>query len=373
MEQLDGLQDFMDDQSNELLNNTTPVPIRRLFQDQISTQPHLSKPDYMARAIRQMMQESPNVPTNELAIYLTEFEHLYEEYILNTPTAHVATSTEPNRIKTKLTPPQNNSLHTMSAIVPPSLQTNPIQVVISRDSYTDKEREVILLKPDATVQEFLIWQRGAKTTLALIDNYHDDILLRPRHHVTFNPMLTKEQIDKIYLNTWMKLHMATQKVCSQHSEIARIEPLQIHHLWKKLQTTYLPTTDSEIFKLEQAVYTLEQGNLSVKDFVLLLRDKTHELGPLGYPVQKTKILNILSDKLKNDTLKMFIFHLPGHLDLDECFQSILLFGKSLNNELPKILPALKLEQVLVVPKQSINSREYAIYVIILDIELTNVL
>ena len=359
MEHDDDSQQEREDQSFDLPNSTTPALVRRLFHDQFSTSPILSKPDYMARAVRQMLQESPNVPANDLAIYLSEFELLYEEHRLNTPTANTTPPTDPQRIKMTLPPPQHNSSPVINASMPMPPPSTPIQVVISRDGYTDKEREVIILKPDSTVQDFLIWQRGAKTTLALIDNYQDGILLRPRNLVGFHSSLTESQIDKLYLNTWMKLHMATQKVCSINTDIARIEPLEIHTLWKKLQTTYLPTTASEIFKLEQAVYTMEQGILPAKDFVTLLRDKTHELSQLGHPVQKSRILNLLLEKLKNETLKMFIFSLPTRFDLDECFSSILSFGKSMHTDVPQPTPNPKLEHVLaVVHKQPDSDREF---------------
>ena len=85
MDHEDEDRESIDEQLTDLPTSTTPAIARRLFHDQITTSPTLSKPDFMANAVRQMLRESPLIPTTELAIYMTEFDYLYEEHKLNTP------------------------------------------------------------------------------------------------------------------------------------------------------------------------------------------------------------------------------------------------------------------------------------------------
>ena len=201
MDHEDEDRESIDEQQTDLQTSTTPAIARRLFHDQITTSPTLSKPDFMANAVRQMLRESPLIPTTELAIYLTEFDYLYEEHKLNTPRVSIPILTESNRPRIILSPSQQTLPPVLTTSMSPTQSSNPIQVVISRVEYTDKEREVMTLRSDPSVREFLTWQQGAKITLALIDNYQDGILLYPRKSVAFPSSLTESQIDNLYINT----------------------------------------------------------------------------------------------------------------------------------------------------------------------------
>ena len=245
----------------------------------------------------------------------------YGEYLMNSPLGFQ--NPQPPTISQGYGPPlRTNHPYTSSAI----------NVIVNQSTYTEKEREVITLKPDATLQEFLGWQKSARETLSLIDHHQDAILTRSRTSIVFGSSLSEAQIDTLYKTVWMKLHMATRKLCVQNAEIAAIESPQVHQLWNKLQSVFLPTTPREKFKLENTFCTLTQGKLTSRAYIQLIREKSNELRLIGMPIAKERIICLLLTTLNNDTLKLFIYNLSPALNADECLNSILQYDNSITSD-----------------------------------------
>ena len=66
-----------------------------------------------------------------------------------------------------------------------SLNPSSINVTVNQGPYTETEREVMQIKPDASLTDFLSWQKSAIDTLSLTDNFDNDILIRPRLNIHF--------------------------------------------------------------------------------------------------------------------------------------------------------------------------------------------
>ena len=307
--------------SQGLSSSSTPTPNRRLFVGQHDPPTTLSKNQYMAMAWQHITQTNPNISISDMENYVSQTEQAYCAYRLNFPP-------EP------YSPPLPTIPHGFVSPLPmtPSYNPSSINVIVNQSTYTEKEREVITLKPDATLQEFLGWQKSARETLSLIDHHQDAILTRSRTSIVFGSSLSEAQIDTLYKTVWMKLHMATRKLCVQNAEIAAIESPQVHQLWNKLQSVFLPTTPREKFKLENTFCTLTQGKLTSRAYIQLIREKSNELRLIGMPIAKERIICLLLTTLNNDTLKLFIYNLSPALNADECLNSILQYDKSITND-----------------------------------------
>ena len=305
-----------------LPSSTTPAPNRRLFMGSRDPSTTLSKSQYMALALHQINQQSPNLSVTELEHYYAQYEMAYGEYLMNLPLGF-QNPPQPPTIPSGYGPP----LPTNHPYTSPT-----INVIVNQGAYTDKEREVEQLKADATLQEFLAWQKSARDTLSLIDNYQDAILTRPRPTILFGSSISEAQIVTVYKTIWTKLHMAIRKLCSKHTEIMDIPSPQVHQLWNMLQAIFLPTTMREKFKLETSFYALKQGKLTSRAYIQLIREKSNELRLIGIPIAKERIICLLLTTLNNDTLKLFIYNLSPALNADECLTSILLFDQSITND-----------------------------------------
>ena len=129
-----------------------------------------------------------------------------------------------------------------------------------------------------------------KATLSLIDHYREDILTHSRADILFEVALTDHQITILYKTVWTKLQMATRRLISKYTDLADIDSPQVHQLWNRLQSIFLPTTLQEKYKLETAFSTLTQGSLSAWDYIQLIREKSNELRQIGIPIAKEKIM-----------------------------------------------------------------------------------
>ena len=87
--------------------------------------------------------------------------------------------------------------------------------------------------------------------------------------------------------------MAVRKLTAVNSGIASIEATKVHDSWENLQETYLPTTELELFTLENDFNALKQGSLSCREYVTLIRDKSTELRQIKQPIAKARIMCML--------------------------------------------------------------------------------
>ena len=120
----------------------------------------------MAMAWHQINQTHPNLSVVDLEHYVSQYEMAYGEYLSNSPLESHAKPPLPT-IPHGFGPPRST--------IPTSIQPT-INVIVNHRTYTEKVREVITLKPDATLQEFLAWQKSAKEILSLTDHHQDAIL-----------------------------------------------------------------------------------------------------------------------------------------------------------------------------------------------------
>ena len=166
-----------------------------------------------------------------------------------------------------------------------------------------------MLRVEATVNEFLNWQKGAREKLSLIEHHKEEHLTIERGAVTFDSSITAD----------------------------------------------LPTTELGRFKLENDFNSLKQGTLSCREHVTLIRDKSHELRQLGLPIAKAKIVCMLLLTLNNESLRNYIHHLSPSLPVDEFLRSILTYEKTMVRESPAIkveaTPALPITPVALVVEQ----------------------
>ena len=278
---------------------------RSRFNSTMDSSSILSKDQYMARAWQQIYSEHPNCSLSDLEFYISQSNFEYETYSMNSRNASPSVEQAPP-LPAQPSPPLSMPLFP------------PIQVIVSQQTLTEKEREVDVLKPDANLQEFITWQKGARDTLSLVDNFNDQILIMDRSEITFNPMLSTEQIDQLYKTVWTKIHIATRKICGTNPDIASIEAPYVHLLWLQLRLTFFPTTEQEKFKLEDHFNNMEQGSLSSMDYITKIKDKAYELHLIGIDVPKDKIRYRLIETLKDDTLRHYLFTLPKSLTISEC-------------------------------------------------------
>ena len=319
--------------SQGISSSTTPTPNRRVFPINIDpNQTTMSKGQYMARAIRVVHQFNPNVQEDESAHYYKQYERAYGEYLLTTP-------------RTPPPPPPNVEF---LPPLPPTISTpTPINVIVQRSTYTEKEREVGTLRVEATVNEFLMWQKGAREKLSLIEHFKEDLLTMDRGAIIFDPSIPQDQTDQLYMTTWTKIQMAIRKLAAVNSGIANIEATKVHDLWERLQETYLPTTELERFKMENEFNSLKQGNLSCR-----------ELRQIALPIAKAKIVCMLLLTLTNESLRTHIYNLSliSSLPVDDFLRSILTYEKTMERELPAIKveakPSLPTQPVALVVEQS---------------------
>ena len=310
-----------------LPSSTTPAPNRQLFMGSRDPPPTLTKSQYMALAWHQINQQSPNLSVTELEHYYAQYEMAYGEYLMNSPLGFQNPPLPPTIPQGYGTPLPTNHPYTSPTI----------NVIVNQGAYTDKEREVEQLKADATLQEFLAWQKSARDTLSLIDNYQDAILTRPRPTILFGSSISEAQIVTLYKTIWTKLHMAIRKLCSKHTEIMDIPSPQVHQLWNMLQAIFLPTTMREKFKLETSFYALKQGKLTSRAYIQLIREKSKELRLIGIPISKERIICMLLATVHSETLKLFIYNLSPALNADECLNSILNYDQSVTNDKQDIM------------------------------------
>ena len=187
---------FSSQSSPSLPSSSTPMPNRRLFVGPHDPPTTLSKSQYMVMALQHITQTNPNISGIEMADYVLQTDQANGAYLLNFPPAPYSPP-----------PPPIPNGFGLSSSTPPS-----INVIVQQGSFTDNEREVAQLTPDATLQEFIHWQKRAKETLSLIDHFHNDILLRPRHEIIFAPLILDTQINMVYKTAWTKLQMAISKL-----------------------------------------------------------------------------------------------------------------------------------------------------------------
>ena len=283
--------------SSEFLASSTPTPNRLLFTGSRDPPTTLSKNQYMAMAWHHINQTNPNLSVVELEHYVSQYEMAYGDYLLNPP-LEFNNPPPPPMVPHGFGPP----LPLTSTYISPA-----INVIVNQGAYTEKEREVEQLKPDATLQEFHAWQKSARATLSLIDHYQDPILTRPRMYILFGSSVSEAQIDTLYKIVWTKLHMAIRKLCDKHTEIMDIISPLVHQLWSALQAIFLPTTFREKFKMENSFWALQQGNLTSLEYIKLIREKSKELRLIGISVEKETIICMLLATLINETLKLFIY------------------------------------------------------------------
>ena len=305
-------------QAQRSSNETTPLHRSRVGSSMQSPST-LSKEQYMARAWQRINNEHPNCSLEELEFYIAQSNFEYDTYSMNSLNA-----TPPVEQMPPL-PPQPSPPISM-----PSFP--PIQVIMTQQNLTEKEREVDVLKPDANLQEFITWQKGARDTLSLVDNFTDQILIMDRSEIRFNPIISNEQIDQLYKTVWTKIHMATRKICGTNPDIASIEFPYIHLLWLQLRTTFFPTTEQEKYKLEDQFNNMEQGSLSSMEYVSKIKDKAYELHLIGIDVPKDKIRYRLLATLKDDTLRHYLYTLSSSLTLSECLGKLLIYGKIMKDK-----------------------------------------
>ena len=167
--------------SSEFLASSTPTPNRLLFTGSRDPPTTLSKNQYMAMAWHHINQTNPNLSVVELEHYVSQYEMAYGDYLLNPP-LEFNNPPPPPMVPHGFGPP----LPLTSTYISPA-----INVIVNQGAYTEKEREVEQLKPDATLQEFHAWQKSARATLSLIDHYQDPILTRPRMYILFGSSVSE--------------------------------------------------------------------------------------------------------------------------------------------------------------------------------------
>ena len=268
-------------------------------------------------ALHQLQISHPNLSLEALEQCVSHYDLEYVTY---------ASNYSPRLPSSPPPPPFPHSYANSSPMTSMSSQP-PIHVIVNREAYTDKEREVVPLRPDTTIKDFLAWRKNAKATLSLIDDYREDILTRSRGEILFDITLSDQRITTLYRTVWTKLHMATRQLTSKYTDLADIDPPQVHQLWNRLQSIFLPTTLPEKYKLETEFSTLTQGSLSAWEYIQLIRDKSNELRQLGIPIAKEKIMCVINNSLSNETVKSFIYCLQPALTMDECFTSIISYVK----------------------------------------------
>ena len=218
----------------------------------------------------------------------------------------------------------------------------------------EKEREVVQLNLDNIIKNFLAWRKSAKATLSLIDDYREDILIKLRADILF-------EVTILCKTVWTKLQMATRKLNSKYTDLADIESPQIHQLWSRLQSIYLPTTLQEKYKLETTFSTLTQGPLSAWEYIQLILEKSNELPPIGIPIAKEKIMCVIMNALTNETLKTFIYCLHPSLPMEECFTSIFKYVKNITTDTHAFGINMRTPTALMVEQEDNNpTRPYVI-------------
>ena len=302
-------------QAQRSSTENTPLNQSR-FNNSMQSPSTLSREQYMARAWQRIHNEHPNCSLEELEFYIAQSNYEYEMYSMNSSNATPPVEQLPP-LPSQPSPPVSIPLFP------------PIQVIVSQQTLTEKEREVDVLKPDANLQEFITWQKGARDTLSLVDHFNDQMLIMERSEVRFNSTLSTEQIDQLYKTVWTKIHMATRKICGTNPDIASIEFPYIHLLWLQLRTTFFPTTDQEKYKLEEQFNNMEQGSLSSMEYITKIKDKAYELHIIGIDVPKDKIRFRLLATLSDDTLRHYLFTLSPSLTLNECLGKLLTYGKTM--------------------------------------------
>ena len=96
----------------------------------------------MAIALQQIHQTNPNLSIIELEKYVTATEQAYSNYLLEFSPESQSPPLPPRPYGCNPPSPMNQSY------IP-----SPINVIVNQGSYTDKEREVIPIKPDASLRE----------------------------------------------------------------------------------------------------------------------------------------------------------------------------------------------------------------------------
>ena len=275
----------------------------------------------MAIALQQLNQTNPNLSTIELEKYVTATEQAYSNYLLEfSPESH-----------SPPLPPRPYGCNPPSPINQ-SYIPSPINVIVNQGSYTDKEREVIPIKPDASLREFIAWQCSAKEALSLIEHFHEDILTRQRHEILFHSALSNIQIDALYKTVWTKLKIAIRPLNGKSTDIEDIESPHVSQLWTKLHAIFMPTTSKEKYRLDALFGALVQGNLSTRAYIQLIREKSNELRLIGMPVAKERLVSMLLHTLTDRILLTFVYGLSPSLTTDEYLNSILQYDKSITKD-----------------------------------------
>ena len=221
-----------DSEDTEIMDiNAAPDSIkRRLFLTTVT------KEKYLAIALHQLQRTSPNASPDEIANFIIQYEDEYRLQGISSPTFP--------------SPSPPVTVPSFSPGLPPAFN------IVFSNTLTDKEKEVPQLNADANVRQFLSWQRHAKDTLSLIENFNVDILTYPRASITFESHLTRGLIDQLYRVVWTKVRTAVRTICDINVGLAGVSSPHVDQLWVRLQKTFLPTTTAEKYGLEH-----EFGNL----------------------------------------------------------------------------------------------------------------